>query len=103
MAACMPYSPMGPPSSAAVARAVPSCDQLAVPAGPVLLGQRDERAALGRACRPARLGQEHEREEPRRLRLVGQQLVEQAAETDGLRGQIGVVKVGAAHSTRTPR
>ena len=46
-------------------------DQIPVPEGPVLLGERDQRAVRGGAGRPARLGQQHQREQTADLWIVG--------------------------------
>ena len=64
-------------------------DQCAVPAVPILVGERHEVAAGGRPGRAARLDEQHQREQPQDLRLVGHELGEQPAETDGLGAQVG--------------
>ena len=48
-------------------------DRLLVPPRPVLLGERDQRAVGPGARRAARVGEQHEREQPGDLAVVGQQ------------------------------
>jgi hypothetical protein len=63
-------------------------DQLAVPAAAVLVGEQHHLAVWSRARRPARLDEQHQREQPGDLLLVGHQLGQQPAEPDRLRAQV---------------
>ena len=55
--------------------ATPSSMDVAVPEAAVLLGERDQRAVGAGAGRAPRVGQQHEREQPGDLAVVGQQRV----------------------------
>src|SRR5262247_677979 len=63
-------------------------DLLAIPAAPVLVLQQHDIPRVVETARAPRIVQEHEGEEPLRLRLVGQELHEHAAEPDGLIAQL---------------
>ncbi|GIU90476.1 MAG: hypothetical protein KatS3mg010_1575 [Acidimicrobiia bacterium] len=69
--------------------AVPSAIIARVPAGPVLLGERHERTARPGA-RPAAscLGQQHQREQPGDLAVVGQRTVQHPRQPDRLRREV---------------
>ncbi len=73
----------------------PSATRLGVPAGAILVGEPDERAVGVGARVAARLGQQHQREQPRSLRLIGHQLGQQPGEPDGLGAQVGARELGA--------
>lgn len=60
-------------------------DQASIPEAAVLVGQQHEGAVRGRACGPARLDEQHEREQPHDLRFLGQQLGQEPSEADCLR------------------
>ena len=97
-AAMAAWSWYGP--SAAVDRAVadqrdPLGDRAGVPARPVLLGQRHERAVRPGARRPPGVGEQHEREQAGDLAVAGQPGVQLAGQPDRLRGQVGAVQGGA--------
>ena len=62
---------------------MPLLDHRAVPPRPVLIAQEHE-VALDRAGRHSRLAEQHQREQPRRLGLVGHQLDERTSEPDRL-------------------
>ena len=68
-------------------------DELPVPSAPVLLGQRDERAVPGGPRRAPGVGEQHQREQPGGLRVVGQQPAQQAGQPDSLAGQVGALQV----------
>ena len=63
-------------------------DHRAVPPRPVLIAQEHE-VALDRAGRHPRLAEQHQRQQPRRLGLVGHQLDERTSEPDRLAPQRG--------------
>ena len=56
---------------------------------PILLVERDELALRARARGSPRIGQEHERQQPRDLGLVGDEAMEHAGETKRLARQVG--------------
>ena len=62
---------------------MPFLDHHAIPPGPVLIAQQDQ-APVVRAGGCPRLAQQHQRQQARRLRLVGHQLDERASEPDRL-------------------
>ena len=64
-------------------------DLVALPAAPVLLLERDQRAAGVDPGRAAGVMQQHQGEQALGLRLVGQQLHQQPAEADRLAAEIG--------------
>ena len=70
-------------------------DQRAVPARPVLLVERDERAVGARAFGATRVGEQHEREQAGDLAVVGEQRVQHAGEPDRLGGEVGALQVVA--------
>ena len=65
----------------------PVRDLLGVPERAVLLLQQDD-GAIGEACFAPRVVQEHQRQEPVHLGLVGHELGERASEPDGFAGQL---------------
>ena len=71
----------------AVERRAPRLDLPAVPQRPVLLGEQHQLAAA-HARRAARVVQEHQRQQPTDLRLVGHQLVQRASQADRLAGEL---------------
>ena len=66
----------------------PSAIRLAIPEAAVLVGQQHELAVGGRAGGPARLDEQHEREQSHDLGFVGHQLGQQPSEADGLRAEV---------------
>ncbi len=70
-------------------------DGRTVPGRPVLGVGRDQLAVRSGACRGARLGEDHQRQQPRHAPLVGQQPTDGAGQPDRLAGQVGAVEVGA--------
>ena len=66
-----------------------------VPAGAVLVGQRDEPAALVDPRRAARLDQQHQGEQPRRLGVVGHRTVHHPGQPDRLAGELHALTVVA--------
>ena len=69
-------------------------DDVPIPAPAVLLGERDQSAVGRGAGRTSGIGQQHERQQPRDLAVVGQQAVEVAAKPDRLGRQVGALQVG---------
>ena len=63
-------------------------DERPVPAGAVLLKQRDERAVRGDPGGPPGVGQHHEREQARGLGVVRHQPAQQPGQPDSLGGQV---------------
>ena len=104
IAACSWYSPTAPPADRAVEQRGALGDQRPVPAGPVLLGQRDQLAAGAGAGRPAGVGEQHQREQAGHLGVV-------RAASGAPSGPAGSPRrtrsarcsVGAAGARRTPR
>ena len=85
IAACSWYGPIGARVSVAVDQRDALGDRAAVPARAVLLGERD----AARRRRPVRagaagVGQQHQREQPGDLAVVGQQPVQLAGQPDRL-------------------
>ena len=74
----------------------PPRDQVAVPPGAVLLGERHQVAAVVGARGRPRVGEQHEGEQTRRLGVVGQRAVQPLRDPDRLDGQVGVDEVRAA-------
>ncbi len=70
-------------------------DQGAVPAGAVLLVERDQLPVAHPGLAP-RLDEHHQREQAGHLRLVGQQLAQDPGQPDGLGGQLGADRVAVA-------
>ncbi|KZM76648.1 hypothetical protein A0J59_20105 [Cellulosimicrobium sp. I38E] len=64
-----------------------------VPAGPVLLGERHELAARAGPGAAPGVREEHEREQPRDLRVVRQQRVHRPGQADRLAGQVRAPQV----------
>ncbi len=67
-----------------------------VPQVAALVGERDRESLVVRSCTAAGVGQQHEREQARGLRLIRQQLVQHPRQPDRLAGEVGAVEVGAA-------
>ena len=68
---------------------MPSAIGAAVPARAVLLGQRDQRAVGAGAGRAAGIGEQHQREQPGDLAVVGQpRRVQLPGQPDRLGGQL---------------
>ena len=87
--------PEGRWDSARSTSATPSAISGPIPQRAVLLGERDE-AAVGRRARgPARVGEQHQREQAGDLAVVGQQRVHHAGEPDRLGRELGALQVGA--------
>jgi hypothetical protein len=63
-----------------------------VPQAPVLLGHGDRLAGRPGARRPSRVGEQHERQQPGHLTVLGKQAVHDASEADRLGGQVGTVQ-----------
>jgi hypothetical protein len=63
-------------------------DAVAVPAAAVLVGQQHQLAVGGGAGGPARLDQQHERQQPHDLRFVGHELGQEPSQADGLRAEV---------------
>ena len=63
-------------------------DHRAVPALAILLLEQHEVAVRADPCRAPRVVEEHQREQPGRLRLVGQQQVDDPGEPDRLRREV---------------
>ena len=89
------YGPVGPRGSASVISATPSAMCVGVPAAPVLLGHRDQRAVRPGPGRPAGVGEQHQGQQPGHLAVVGQQPVDQAGQPDRLGRQLGAVQARA--------
>src|SRR5579872_2362005 len=70
-------------------------DQRRVPAPAVLLGEGDQFAARRDPGGAAGLGQEHQRQQPRYLTVVGYEGTDQASEPDRLGGQVVTHGIGA--------
>ena len=67
---------------------LPFGDEVAIPASTVLLSQHDESAVRCRTGRAARLDEQHEREQARRLRLTGHQLNQEPSQPDRLGAEL---------------
>ena len=80
----------------AVEYARPLGDQGAVPPGPVLLGERHRPSVVVAPRRRPRVVQQHQREQPGRLGVRGQQPVQQPAQPDRLVAQLVADQPGAA-------
>ena len=65
-----------------------------VPQGAVLFGEGDQGAVRGGPRRAPGIGQQHERQQPGDLAVLGQESSEQAREPDRLRGQVCPVQRG---------
>ncbi len=76
------------PAQAAADQRLALGDQPLVPPAAVLVGEQDQVPAGVRAGRAAGLGKQHEGEQAQRLRLVWHQAGQQAAEPDGLGGEV---------------
>jgi hypothetical protein len=70
-------------------------DQAAIPPQPVLVGQRHQLAIAVDPGRPARLGQQHQRQQPLDLAVARASLVQRPGEPDRLPGQVVPVDLGA--------
>ena len=73
-------------------RATPSAMSSGVPAAPVLLGHGDQLAVGPGPRRPAGVGEQHQRQQPRHLAVVGQQPVDHAGQPDRLGRQLAAVQ-----------
>ncbi len=69
-------------------------DRLAVPRGPVLLVERDELAPRSGARRAPRVGQQHQRQQARHLRLPGEAVVQGAGQAKSFAGEVGPHELG---------
>ena len=70
-------------------------DERLVPEGAVLLGEWDQRAVGAGTRRAPRVGEQHEREEPGHLAVVGEQAADFAGEADGFTREIRTLQIGA--------
>ena len=85
IAACRPYAARPRPIRSALARAArPAFDLRAVPAGAILLVERDRRAVAGDPRSESRRVELHERDERLRLGLARHQARDHARESQGL-------------------
>src|SRR3954447_17405897 len=73
----------------------PLRDQPLVPEPAVLLVEGDQLAAGTGAGGAARVGEQHQREQPRDLAVVGEEGVHRARQPDRLVGEVGALKMGA--------
>ena len=92
IAACSWYGPSGARDSVCSDQLHSLLQQRAVPAEAVLLGQRDQRAVGALACAAARLGQQHQRQQPRDLAVCGQQRVRHPRQADRLARELAPLK-----------
>ncbi len=77
-------------------------DEVAPPQPTVLLGQRYEAAVGTRACRPARMVQQEQREQARDLRIVGRR-EQLPGQPDRLRGKVDIAAVALVeHQVQHP-
>ena len=81
-------------ASASVTSAAPSAIASPRPQRAVLLGQRDQRAVGAGPGRAARVGEQHQREQPRDLAVVGEQGEHGPREADRLAREVGALEVG---------
>jgi hypothetical protein len=70
-------------------------DQSLIPARPVLLGQRYQVTIGPGAGRPARIGEQHQREQPGDLAVIRPDVPHRPGQPDRLAGQLHPVQVGA--------
>ena len=73
---------------------MPLVDQRRVPRAAVLLVEGDELAVRRDAGGAAGLGEQHQRQQPGHLAVVGEQRADQAGQPDRLGGQVGTHGVG---------
>ena len=69
-------------------------DRVAVPQRPVLLGERDQRAAGAGPRRAPGVGEQHEREQAGDLVVAGREPVQQPGQPDRLVGELGALQIG---------
>jgi hypothetical protein len=73
-------------------------DLVGVPAAAVLLRHGDQRAVRPGARRPARVGEQHQREEPGHLAVLREQAVHDPGQPDRLGRQLGALQVRAGRA-----
>ena len=103
IAACSWYGPIGALASASVIRRDPLGDGRRVPAAAVLLGERDQRAVRAGPRRTAGVGQQHQREQPGDLAVVGQALAQLPGQADRLARQLDPMQRRARSWRCSPR
>lgn len=70
-------------------------DRLGIPQAPILLGKRDQDTIWAGVRRPARVDQQHEREEPRDFAVLRKHLARLPRQPDRLTAELGAVRGGA--------
>ena len=95
IAACSWYGPTGPVRERPADQGGALGDGGGVPAGAVLVGQRDERAVRAGAGRAARVGEQHEREQAGDLALVRERRVQLPGQPDRLGAELDPVQAVA--------
>ena len=103
IAACSWYGPSGPLDSAELTSATPSAMADAIPRRPVLLGERDQPAALIRAREAAGVREQHERQQAGDLVVVGEEPVQHPRQPDRLVGELGPLQVARRTTPCSPR
>ncbi|KUO15622.1 hypothetical protein AQJ91_40640 [Streptomyces dysideae] len=81
------------PAQTTADQRLPLGDQVAVPAPPVLPGQRNQHTVFVLPCGPARLDEEHQREQAGHLGLVRHELGQEPAEAYGFGAQVRLALV----------
>ena len=103
MAAWSWYGPTRRCRSACSTSARPSAIRVGVPATTILVLEPHELAVGPLARRPPRVREQHQREQPQRLRLVGQQVGDDPRQPDRLRAQLAPDERLARRTRRSPR
>ena len=95
IAACNWYGPSFVPRQRVEDQRAARGDVRAVPTHAVLVGERDERTVGAGAGAAARVGEQHQREQPGHLAVVGERALDLAHQADRLAREIGTLELVA--------